>query len=155
MNLINWNASANMSTPLPEITTPELLAALNELLEAERAGARVARETAATWPEDDPWREVVLEIQSDELRWCKLLMDLIHRMNAKPSALTGAFHAKAMGIPDQIERMRFLNRGQAWVVRRLEVLLAHRLEPQVREGLKAMRDAHAGQIERVTHHLST
>ncbi len=144
-----------MSTPLPEMTRPELLAALNELLEAERAGARVAREMAAALADADPWHARVTDIQRDELRWCRMLMDLIHDLGATPSALTGDFHAKVMALPLLTERLRLLNRGQAWVVRRLDALLALQIPTQVRSGLQAMKDAHADQIARVEQALQT
>ena len=48
-----------VSAPDAPIGPDELLASLNELLEAERAGARVARETAGT---------VIVEIRRGERR---------------------------------------------------------------------------------------
>ena len=44
-----------------------LWAALNELLEAERAGARVARETAQAIATSDPLHALVEDIQRDEV----------------------------------------------------------------------------------------
>ncbi len=132
---------------------PALLAALNELLEAERAGARIARETAASLPQADPWLLRVADIQRDELRWCRMLMGLIQGMGATPSALTGDFHGKVMALNDFTERMRLLNRGQAWVVRRLDALLDQDLPVEVRAELQAMKNAHQVQITRVEQGL--
>ncbi len=135
------------------IDRPALLAALNELLEAERAGARIARETAASLAQADPWLPRVADIQRDELRWCRMLMGLIQGLGATPSALTGDFHGKVMALNDFTERMRLLNRGQSWVVRRLDALLDQVLPVEVRAGLLAMKDAHQVQITRIEQGL--
>ncbi len=132
---------------------PALLAALNELLEAERAGARIARETAASLPQADPWLLRVADIQRDELRWCRMLMGLIQGLGATPSALTGDFYGKVMALNDFTERMRLLNRGQAWVVRRLDAVLGQDLPVEVRAELQAMKNAHQVQITRVEQGL--
>jgi nitronate monooxygenase len=138
-----------------QIAPDELLTALNELLEAERAGARVARETAAQIPSDSDWHGLVQEIQHDEVHWCGMLLKLIRALPGTPSAQTGAFHGKAMAIADLSERMTFLNRGQAWVVRRLQALIPRIADSATRAELQAMLDAHVSNINRVEHRLQT
>jgi iron-sulfur cluster repair di-iron protein len=126
----------------------EVLSALNELLEAERAGARVAMETGREIAVPE-LALLVEDIHRDEVRWCSLLMRTIKSFGATPSSATGAFWGKAMAIPDVDERLKFLNRGQAWVVRKLEALIP-RIEVQaVREDLTAMLQAHRHNIDRV------
>ena len=129
-------------------TRGELLLALNELLEAERAGARVAMETARDMP-TSPLRSLVQDIHRDEVHWCSMLMRTVKSLEGQPSSATGAFWGKAMAIPDLQERLRFLNRGQAWVVRRLEALLPRCPDAQVRDDLTAMLTAHHVNIDRV------
>ena len=96
----------------------ELVGFLNELLEAERAGARVtlksAREAGA-----GPVAKLLWTIQRDEARWCAMLIRHIKTLGETPSAKVGAFYNKAMAIADLGERVAFLNRGQGWVVRKL------------------------------------
>ena len=145
------SASPPPDTPLGQA---ELLAALNELLEAERAGARVARETAAQIGSGDAWLELVVDIQKDEVRWCGMLMRVIRALPATPTDETGAFHGKAMAIADLSERLAFLNRGQAWVVRRLQALIPRVSEAGVRAELQGMLDAHVVNITRVEHRLA-
>jgi hypothetical protein len=53
-----------------------LLDALNELLEAERAGARVAMETGRSIT-DPELAALVEDIHKDEVRWCSMLMRTI------------------------------------------------------------------------------
>ncbi len=135
------------------IAPEELWAALNELLEAERAGARVARETAAQIPLDSDLHGLVQDIQRDEVHWCGLLLQLIRELAGTPSDQTGAFHGKAMAIADLGERLVFLNRGQAWVVRKLQALIPRVSEPHIQAQLQAMLDAHVGNIDRVERRL--
>jgi hypothetical protein len=99
----------------------EIVSALNELLEAERAGARVALAGGKYRAEPD-YAELMRDVRKDEARWCAMLSRHLKRLGAAPSRRTGAFHAKAMAVPEPWDRLAFLNRGQAWVVRKLETL---------------------------------
>ena len=54
-----------------------------------------------------------------------------------------------MAIPDLEQRLDFLNRGQAWVVRRLEALIPRIQDAQIRADLALMLDAHRSNIKRV------
>lgn len=126
----------------------ELLAALNELLEAERAGARVAMESARDIPPSE-LAALVQDIHKDEVRWCGMLMRVIKAMDGTPSSATGAFWGKAMAIADMEQRLLFLNRGQAWVVRKLQALIPRIDDTQVQAELAAMLAAHHTNIERV------
>lgn len=130
------------------ISGDELLAALNELLEAERAGARVALETANQIKGQD-LAPLVIDIQQDEVRWCKMLLGVIGSLGYLPSTSTGDFYEKAIAIEDLKERLLFLNRGQGWVVRRLEKLIPRIEELHIRAQLQTMLDAHIQNIQRV------
>ena len=100
----------------------ELVGFLYELLEAERAGARVACESAQA-AGSDRIAELLRSIQRDEARWCGMLLGRIEALGEVPSRQVGAFYGKAMAISDITERIRFLNRGQGWVVRKLRQTL--------------------------------
>jgi regulator of cell morphogenesis and NO signaling len=131
-----------------DIEGTELLSALNELLEAERAGARVAMETGRSISAPD-LAALVEEIHKDEVRWCSMLMRTIKTLDATPSSATGAFYGKAMAIADLDDRLKFLNRGQAWVVRKLQVLIPRITDPSARAELTGMLQAHHHNIGRV------
>ena len=140
-----------MSTPVPAPTPAprdEVLTALNELLEAERAGARVAMETARDMP-PCALTTLVQDVHKDEVRWCSMLMRAIKTLEGTASSATGAFWGKAMAIPDLEQRLDFLNCGQAWVVRRLEALIPRIQDAQIRADLALMLDAHRSNIKRV------
>ncbi len=137
------------------LAATDLLEALNELLEAERAGARVARETAAQMHDRVADQALVIDIQHDEVRWCGMLMRVIKAMQGQPSDQTGAFHVKAMAITAMTERLTFLNRGQDWVVRRLQTLIPRISDSRVQAELQTMLDAHVLNIDRVMNTLQS
>src|SRR3546814_14907315 len=91
----------------------EVLGALNELLEAERAGTRVAsfsrREAPLT-----AYSALMQDVGRDEAHWCVMLTRQIQRLGGSPSHKTGAFFAKAIAISEPLERLVFLNHGQSW-----------------------------------------
>jgi hemoglobin len=123
-----------------------LIARLNELLEAERAGARVTRDTARE--ADGEMAVLMRDIEHDEARWCAMLFRHVQALGGKPSAKLGAFYGKAMAIADLAERTRFLNRGQGWVVRKLRELLPSVTDADMRDDLVEMLEAHEANIAR-------
>ncbi|MBN3784860.1 2-nitropropane dioxygenase [Burkholderia sp. Ac-20345] len=132
--------------PIPHDSRTALLAALDELLEAERAGARVASETAAEVTGDPELHRLIAHIRQDEAHWCSVLVEAIRSLDAVPTRATGAFYEKAMAIGDLAERMAFLNRGQRWVVRKLQTLLPTLAEPGIHHALSLMLVAHEKNI---------
>jgi nitronate monooxygenase len=125
-----------------------LLPVLNELLEAERAGARVSLRTAAEAPEG--LKSLVLAVHRDEARWCGVLTRAILNLGGAPSQKTGAFHDKAMEIADIAARLAFLNRGQGWVVRSLRTLLPTIRDDRLHATLTEMLVAHERNIDLVS-----
>ncbi|HIH2642144.1 TPA: DUF6306 domain-containing protein, partial [Burkholderia cenocepacia] len=123
-----------------------LLATLDELLEAERAGARVTSETATEVTDDPELHRLIARIRQDEAHWCSVLVDAIRSLDAVPTRATGAFYEKAMAIDDLAERMAFLNRGQRWVVRKLQTLLPTLADPDIHHALSLMLVAHEKNI---------
>ncbi|TCO83672.1 nitronate monooxygenase [Plasticicumulans lactativorans] len=125
-----------------------LLARLDELLEAERAGARVALRMAAQ-AQDAVLKRAIELVHHDEAKWCAMLTRHIRRLQGTPSARTGAFYDKAMAIGDLHERLAFLNRGQGWVVRKLRELLTVVEDAALRDDLIGMLVAHEANIDTV------
>lgn len=128
----------------------EILAALNELLEAERAGARVALESGKL-----PDLKVLMHaVGADEARWCAMLSREIKRLGGAPTQRVGAFRDKAMAIPDPRERLAFLNRGQAWVVRKLDALMPRIRDDALHAALREMADSHRANIALTDRHIA-
>lgn len=125
----------------------ELVALLNLLLEAERAGAKVLADFLADYERDTPpWKQLVA-VQRDEAKNCATLIDLIQRLNGTPSARTGDFLQKALAVTGRVRRLQFLNRGQKWVARKIHESLPHVEQDFVRGALFAMEESHLLNIE--------
>lgn len=123
----------------------ELIASLNELLEAERAGARVTSKSARA-AAGGPLTALLRAIERDEARWCAMLHRHVTALGATPSAQVGAFYGKAMAVADLGERLAFLNRGQGWVVRKLRELLPRVRDDRLHADLAEMLRSHETNI---------
>ena len=130
----------------------ELVATLNELLEAERAGARVTLETARQ-AQHPTIVELMQYIQHDEARWCAMLLRQISELGGTASPRMGAFHAKAMEIEDLKARLVFLNRGQGWVVRKLREMMPKVRDDGLHRDLADMLQSHEVNIARASDAL--
>ena len=128
------------------MTSEELAALMNTLLEAERAGARLL---AAYLHELKPASGLyarLSEVQRDEARNCSVLIHYLLEQGAVPSAATGAFYEKGLAIRRWSERLEFLNRGQAWVARRIASALPQLPESPARRALEEMHRSHLDNI---------
>jgi len=123
----------------------ELVAFLNELLEAERAGARVTLKSARE-ASVGPIAELMQTIQRDEARWCAMLIGHLKALGETPSVKVGAFHDKAMAITDLGERITFLNRGQGWVVRKLREMMPRVRDDRLHADFAEMLQSHDANI---------
>ena len=127
----------------------ELLALLNELLEAERAGAKVVGRLSTAAP-DAAMATVLRGIAHDEGTFCAMLSRQIAQLGGTPSQVTGAFHDKVMALPDLHARLDLLNRGQGWVVRKLREALPRIRDDALRQELREMLDVHECNIQACT-----
>jgi len=124
----------------------EIVERLNELLECERAGVEVAMRLATS--EARGFTEGELKKFAEDEGWaCGGLRKAILRFGGTPLERTGDFSVKVMALPTEGERVSLLARGQAWVVRRIDALLAKDLDPETRAFLVEMRDQHLENIE--------
>jgi hypothetical protein len=85
-------------------------------------------------------------IHGDEVKWCRMLFEALEALKAKPSEVIGPFYDKASAIPDPLERIAFLNRGQAWVVRKLRDLTPKVRDDRLHRNLQEMLAAHEQNI---------
>lgn len=130
----------------------ELLALLNELLEAETAGAR-ATLASAREAGTGPMAELMKDIHHDEAHWCAMLVRHIKEQGAQPSDKVGAFYEKVMAIGDMTERTSFLNRGQGWVVRKLREAMPRVADEGLRADFAEMLKAHEVNIARANESI--
>jgi hypothetical protein len=125
-----------------------LIEALTELLEAERAGVRVGANLVAL-ADGQEIQAAARTVLADETHWCRMLVGALRRLDAKPSARVGDFYGKVMATPGLAARLALLNRGQGWVVRKLEALLPKVRDDRLHAELKAMLEAHVANIDRI------
>ncbi|MGE0733965.1 MAG: DUF6306 domain-containing protein [Alphaproteobacteria bacterium] len=125
----------------------ETVALLNELLEAERAGAKVATALGKT-SGDAGIKTLLRGIGADEAHFCAMLRREIERLGAAPSLATGAFFDKVMAQKAVDAQVALLNKGQLWVVRRIRDALPRISDDALRSELKHMLDVHVHNIER-------
>lgn len=133
-------------------TREELLVFLNELLEAERAGARIAARTADE-TSDARLKSLMRDVQKDEVRWCAMLLRWIAQLEGEASPRTGAFYEKCLAIADLAERVAFINRGQDRVARRLRDMLPRTRDDAMHADFSAMLKGHDENIARADAHL--
>ena len=131
----------------PAMSRDDVLALLNTLLEAERAGAKVLAAFLDDYARDSAaWRQVST-VQRDEAKNCAILIELIRRLEGTPSGATGEFLGKALAVEGRIARLKFLNRGQGWVARKIREALPEIGDADVRRVLSTMYDSHLLNIE--------
>jgi nitronate monooxygenase len=104
--------------------TNTLLDFYNMLLEAERAGVTVLSEMNKQ-VENQRLKPILEKFLRDEGVNCRILVSLIHDLNAKPSDKTGAFVDKIRALDDLDEKIQLLIRGQAWVARKIREFQSH------------------------------
>ena len=75
-----------------------------------------------------------------------MLAGHVKALGAAPSPKVGAFYGKTMAMENLQERITFLNRGQAWVVRKLREILPRVRGDQLHAGLAAMLQSHEANI---------
>lgn len=134
-------------------TNEEIIERLQPLLEAERAGTRISRETAADTTAQPAIHDLINALEVDESRYCSLLLAQIRRLGGTPSTRTGDFYEKCMAVMDLPSRLEFLNRGQGWVVRKLNELMPRIQDPELLAALREMRDTHEANVARLADQL--
>ena len=122
----------------------ELLELLNLLLECERAGARGVGELGRT--ADPEHRPLLTAVARDEARYCSMLTGHIRRLGGKATRKTGAFYGKLMGTDGLAAQLGLLDRGQGWVVRKLQESLPRIEDEALRADLQEMIDVHQANI---------
>lgn len=125
--------------------TTEVIERLNVLLEAERAGVKVLKPMAAQVKEAED-QALLEQVLRDEGRFCDGLAKRIQAMGGTPSKAIGDFVQKVEATEGLVAKLELLNRGQAWVVRKIEELLSSVEDEPTRSFLKGMRQAHLANV---------
>lgn len=120
---------------------PQLEGFLNTLGEAERAGGRVLHELVeiAATPQ---LRELLKKVGHDEGYYAGELAAHVRRLGGAPSNKTGDFVEKVRAENDFRSKLELLNRGQHWVIRKIEENLASQSDADLRAFLELMAKGH-------------
>jgi nitronate monooxygenase len=118
---------------------------LNEMLEAERAGAKALVVYMDDFPRNGEAWKTLRQIQADEAHNCALMGKLLEKAGTPYSHATGKFYDKAVAVKGPKERLEYLVRGLKWAVRRFEAELP-RLPPDAQALFTRMRDSHLRSI---------
>ncbi len=114
---------------------------LQELLEGERAGARLALDTLKETT-DEQQQMVLNQIHIGEAESCRRIRDCIKYLGGEPSLNIGEFYVKAMSIEDIVDRLYFIDRGQRWVINKLNKNLELITSDFVRKELENVLQIH-------------
>jgi hypothetical protein len=128
------------------LAADETIALLNELIEAERAGAKVVGRLGET-ATGQAVATTLRAVARDEARFCAMLRRHVARLGGTPSRKTGLFHDKVMALDGIGPRIALLNRGQGWVVRKLRDALPRIHDDALRRDLQEMLTVHERNIQ--------
>ena len=118
---------------------------LNQMLEAERAGAKALVVYMGSFERNsEPWK-VLRGIQADEAHNCALIGELLKKAGVDYSHATGKFYDKAVAVTGPKARIAFLVKGLGWAVKQFESALP-RLNPEEQKLFTRMRDSHLRSI---------
>jgi hypothetical protein len=123
------------------------LALLKEVLEVERAGARIAARTASE-SSLPSLTALMHDVHRDEARWCAMLLKWIKHLGGSPSGRTGISYKESLAVSDLLERVAFINRGQECVVRKIREILPRIRDDRMHADFREMLISHEFNISR-------
>jgi hypothetical protein len=130
----------------------ELIDLLNALLEAERAGVATANHLLKQYPSEE-LDEQYKQLKKDEAWSCAGLHQAILREGGEPSIKTGDFVDKVMSLNTLRDKLILLNKGQAWVARKIDHAIAFGTLPETEAFLKEMKNVHHTNIDEMEKYL--
>ena len=119
----------------------ELEGFLNILGDAERAGGRVLHELTSE-ARSLELRQLLKKAAHDEGYYAAELSAHVRRLGGTASNKTGDFVEKVRAMGDFRAKLELLNRGQRWVIRKIEEHLATVADPELHAFLSVMAKGH-------------
>lgn len=126
---------------MSELVSHDIIKLLQELLEGERAGARLALDTLKETT-DEQQKMLLNQIHIGEAESCRRIRNCIKYLGGQPSLNTGDFYIRAMSIEDIVDRLYFIDRGQRWVINKLNKNLELITSDFVRNELENVLQTH-------------
>jgi nitronate monooxygenase len=130
----------------------QLIDLLNALLEAERAGVETANHLLKLYPLEELDAQY-RQLKKDEAWSCAGLHQAILREGGEPSKGTGDFADKVVALGTLREKLVLLNKGQAWVARKIDQAIAYGTQPETESFLKEMKKVHYTNIGEMEKYL--
>lgn len=124
----------------------EAAALILPLLHAERAGAQLCAKLHRDAP-SELYRDMLKDIGADEKKSCRGLINSLHELGEAPDDHVGDFVEKCLAIEGFIEQLKFLNKGQQWVIRKIKTLLPRIQQASIHAQLKEMLDDHQHNVD--------
>jgi nitronate monooxygenase len=119
----------------------EIESFLNILGEAERAGGRVLHELTEQ-AQSLELKEMLKKTAHDEGYYAGELAAHVRRLGGTPSNRTGDFVEKVRAVPDFKSKLELLNRGQRWVIRKIDDMLPSLSDNRLAAFLTVMAHGH-------------
>jgi nitronate monooxygenase len=114
---------------------------LNTLGDAERAGGRVLHELTGQAGSLE-LKELLKKVAHDEGYYAGELSHHVRRLGGNASNKTGDFVEKVRAVSDFRGKLELLNRGQRWVIRKINENLANLPDPELKAFLVVMAQGH-------------
>ncbi len=114
---------------------------LNVLGEAERAGGRVLHELTSQ-AHSLELREMLKKVGHDEGYFAGELAAHVRRLGGNPSNKTGDFVEKVRAVAEFKGKLELLNRGQRWVIRKINEQLPAISDQTLHAFLHVMAEGH-------------
>jgi hypothetical protein len=130
----------------------ELIDLLNALLEAERAGVETANHLLKQYQSEE-LDEQYKQLKKDEAWSCAGLHQAILREGGEPSMKTGDFVDKVIALETLRDKLVLLNKGQAWVARKIDQAIAFGTIPETEAFLTEMKKVHHTNIDEMEKYL--
>jgi len=131
----------------------QLEAVLNSLGEAERAGGRVLHELVEI-AQSLELKELLKKVGHDEGYYAGELAAHVRRLGGQASNKTGDFVEKVRALGDLKGKLELLNRGQRWVIRKIEEQLPALADERLKAFLTVMAQGHRVNIAAVDEALN-
>ncbi len=114
---------------------------LNMMSEAERAGGRVLHELTEQ-AQSLELKELLKKVGHDEGYYAGELASHVRRLGGSASNKTGDFVEKVRAVGDFKEKLELLNRGQRWVIRKIDESLPSISDLHLQAFLRVMAKGH-------------
>jgi nitronate monooxygenase len=114
---------------------------LNALGDAERAGGRVLHELTEQAASLE-LRELLRKVSHDEGYYAGELGHHVRRLGGNASNKTGDFVEKVRAVADFRGKLELLNRGQRWVIRKINENIADIADAELKAFLVVMAKGH-------------